>query len=98
VPYVNYRGGSRVNGYLIAGHDLGDGRSAAWLLGLRADDGLMQTKPQKFLTEMEVVVPWQTLIDLIEPHHLKASKKGGRPPPSAGNHAAGPSLAAARLR
>lgn len=29
---------------------------------------------------MEVVVPWQALIDLIEPHYPKTSKKGGRPP------------------
>ena len=28
---------------------------------------------------MEVVVPWQALIDLIEPHYPKTSKKGGRP-------------------
>jgi IS5 family transposase len=39
-----------------------------------------QTKREKFLSEMEVVVPWQSLIDLIEPHYPKASKKGGRPP------------------
>ena len=39
-----------------------------------------QTKLEKFLSEMEVVVPWQALIDLIEPHYPKASKKGGRPP------------------
>lgn len=25
-------------------------------------------------------MPWQALIDLIEPHYPKASKKGGRPP------------------
>jgi IS5 family transposase len=29
---------------------------------------------------MEVVVPWQELIDLIEPHYPKTRKKGGRPP------------------
>ena len=29
---------------------------------------------------MEVVVPWKALIDLIQSHYLKASKKGGRPP------------------
>ena len=29
---------------------------------------------------MEVVVPWQALIALIEPHYPKTSKKGGRPP------------------
>ena len=39
-----------------------------------------QTKREKFLSEMEVVVPWQSLIALIEPHYPKASKKGGRPP------------------
>jgi hypothetical protein len=39
-----------------------------------------QTKREKFLSEMEVVVPWQSLIDLIEPHYPKVNKKGGRPP------------------
>jgi IS5 family transposase len=39
-----------------------------------------QTKREQFLSEMEVVVPWQSLIALIEPHYPKASKKGGRPP------------------
>jgi len=39
-----------------------------------------RTKREKFLTEMEAVVPWQALNDLIEPHYPKASKKGGRPP------------------
>jgi len=29
---------------------------------------------------MEVVVPWQALINLNEPHSPKASKNGGRPP------------------
>lgn len=39
-----------------------------------------QTKREKFLAEMEAVVPWAALISLIEPHYPKASKKGGRPP------------------
>ncbi len=39
-----------------------------------------KTKREKFLAEMEAVVPCQALIDLIEPHYPKASKKGGRPP------------------
>lgn len=39
-----------------------------------------QTKREKFLAEMEAVVPWQALIKLIEPHYSKISKKGGRPP------------------
>jgi IS5 family transposase len=32
-----------------------------------------QTKREKFISETEVVVPWQSLIDLIEPHRPKAS-------------------------
>jgi transposase, IS5 family len=39
-----------------------------------------QTKLEKFLSEMEVVVPSQALIELIEPHYPKTSKKGGKPP------------------
>jgi len=39
-----------------------------------------RTKREKFLAEMEQVVPWQTLLELIEPCYPKASKKGGRPP------------------
>lgn len=39
-----------------------------------------QTKREKFLAEMEAVVPWDALIALIEPIYLKTSKKGGRPP------------------
>ena len=32
-----------------------------------------------FLAEIEKVVPWKALIDLIEPHYPKTSSKGGRP-------------------
>ena len=39
-----------------------------------------QTKREKFLSEMDVVVPWQALIELIDPHYPKTGKKGGRPP------------------
>ena len=39
-----------------------------------------QTKREKFLPEMEALVPWQALIALIEPLSPKACKKGGRPP------------------
>ena len=34
-----------------------------------------QTKREKFLSEMEAVVPWQALIDLIEPHYPKRARK-----------------------
>jgi IS5 family transposase len=39
-----------------------------------------RTRRERFLAEMEAVVPWSALIDLIEPHYPKASSKGGRPP------------------
>jgi IS5 family transposase len=39
-----------------------------------------RTRRERFLAEMEAVVPWQLLIDLIEPHYPKTSSKGGRPP------------------
>jgi transposase, IS5 family len=39
-----------------------------------------RNKREKFLAEMEAVVPWQALLDRIEPHYPKTSKKGGRPP------------------
>jgi hypothetical protein len=38
-----------------------------------------RTKRENFLAEMEAVVPWQPLIDLIEAHYPKTSSKGGRP-------------------
>jgi IS5 family transposase len=39
-----------------------------------------RTRRERFLAEMEAVVPWKLLIDLIEPHYPKTSSKGGRPP------------------
>jgi len=39
-----------------------------------------QTRREKFLAEMEAVVPWSRLLALIEPHYPKAGPKGGRPP------------------
>jgi transposase, IS5 family len=38
------------------------------------------TKREKFLAEMDQVVPWGALIELIEPHYPKTGSKGGRPP------------------
>ena len=37
-----------------------------------------QTKRERFLSEMDTVVPWATLVGLIEPHHPKAGQ-GRRP-------------------
>ena len=39
-----------------------------------------RTRRERFLAEMEVVVPWKALIGLIEPHYPKTSSKDGRPP------------------
>ncbi|CAK6701309.1 hypothetical protein BBFGKLBO_03073 [Synechococcus sp. CBW1107] len=39
-----------------------------------------RTRRERFLAEMEKVVPWKALLDLIEPHYPKTSSKGGRPP------------------
>ncbi len=38
------------------------------------------TKREKLVAEMEAVLPWQALLDLIEPDYPKTSKKGGKPP------------------
>ena len=39
-----------------------------------------RTRRERFLSEMEKVVPWKALLELIEPHYPKTSSKGGRPP------------------
>jgi IS5 family transposase len=39
-----------------------------------------RTRRERFLAEMEAVVPWTVLVDLIEPHYPRTSSKGGRPP------------------
>ena len=39
-----------------------------------------QTRREKFLAEMDAVVPWARLLVLIAPHYPKAGPKGGRPP------------------
>ena len=38
------------------------------------------TRREKFLAEMNTVVPWADLVALIEPYYPKASSAGGRPP------------------
>ncbi len=39
-----------------------------------------KTRRERFLAEMEQVVPWARLQGLIEPHYPKESAQGGRPP------------------
>lgn len=38
-----------------------------------------QMKSEKFLAEMESVLPWPALLALVEPHSPNASQKSGRP-------------------
>jgi len=42
-----------------------------------------QTRREKFLAEMEQVVPWKDLIAVIEPHYPKAGRRGRPPMPLA---------------
>ena len=37
-----------------------------------------RNRRERFLAEMEKVVPWKAMIDLIEPHYPKTSSNGGR--------------------
>jgi IS5 family transposase len=39
-----------------------------------------RTKKEKLLADMDQVVFWPPLLDLIEPVYPKVSSKGGRPP------------------
>ncbi len=39
-----------------------------------------QTRRQRFLAEMDAVVPWGRLLARIEPHYPKTGPKDGRPP------------------
>jgi len=39
-----------------------------------------RTRRERFLAEIQKVVPWKALIDLIYPHYPKTSSNGGRPP------------------
>ena len=37
-----------------------------------------RTKKEKFLANTDLLLPWQPLLDLIQPVYLKVSSKGGR--------------------
>ena len=39
-----------------------------------------QTRKEKFLYEMEAVLPFSTLVKLMQPFHPQAGPQGGRPP------------------
>jgi IS5 family transposase len=50
------------------------------LPGLRDAMKKKQTRREKFLAEMDAVVPWGRLLALIGPHYPKVGPRGGRPP------------------
>jgi IS5 family transposase len=47
-----------------------------------------RTKRERFLDQMQAVVPWKALIERIEPYYPKTGSKGGPPSPPVGDHAA----------
>ena len=38
------------------------------------------TRRERFLAEMNTVVPWVELVAVVEPYYPKTTKAGGRPP------------------
>jgi IS5 family transposase len=70
---------SRDNGLVIAGKDWVHGGKQLGFGDYEQCTAKKPTKREKFLAEMEKVVPWKPLIDLIEPHYPRTSSKGGRP-------------------
>ncbi len=55
---------------------------------------MKRTRRERFLSEMEKVVPWKALIDLIEPPLSQDQLQGWSPALSARDHAADPPAAA----
>lgn len=53
---------------------------------------MKRTGRERFLGEMVKVIPWNALVDLIEPHYSKTGSKGDRPLNPHGHHAALPRL------
>ena len=47
-------------------------------LGLGLNLSTKKTRKREFLEEMERVVPWAALVEIVQPHYPKA--KTGRPP------------------
>jgi IS5 family transposase len=48
---------------------------------LAFDEKKKRTKREKFLQEMEEVVPWKEILEVIEPYYPKAGKRGRQPMP-----------------
>ena len=72
---MQLHGNNPVIAWLISG----DGWKVAWLLDYELTTGRKPTTREAILAEMKVVVPWRALMVLIDTHHPKTSKNGGRP-------------------
>lgn len=48
---------------------------------------MVRVRRERFLTEMDAVIPWGSLFALIAPHYAKPGR--GALPPAAGDHAPG---------
>jgi hypothetical protein len=67
---------------VILGVDRIHGRQAARNWRLRAGHGQKRRRRERFLAEMELVVPWKALVDLIEPHYPQTSSQDQLPRPA----------------
>jgi hypothetical protein len=55
----------------------------ATFAALAFDGKKKRTRRERFLAEMETVVPWTALLAVIEPHYPKAGRRGRQPMPLA---------------
>jgi len=67
---------------VIVGLDRFHGRQAVRNWRLRAGHGKKRSRRERFLAEMELVVPWKALVDLVEPHYHKISSQDQLPRPA----------------
>jgi hypothetical protein len=40
-----------------------------------------QTRRERFLSEMDTLIPWSDLLSVIEPHYPQAGRRGRQPMP-----------------
>jgi len=66
-----------------ADHDAGDGMKQTTFASLAWDGKKRVTRRERFLGEMDKVIPWDRLLGLIEPHYYTGDKGGRKPMPLA---------------
>jgi len=78
--YLKFPGHPRVNTTIIAGADWVHGQQLARIWRYEQATANKRTRRDRFLAEMEKMVPWRALIDLIDTHYPKTNSKDWRPP------------------